>query len=228
METNTLPSFLAPYGEAILNWRFGRYDSFCGQNYGMADAYYETAISLVDICIKDNRDKKADAWIFPIMFHVSQFIELYLKGIRGQLSILSNPNLCESDIDFQKGSHNLTLLLNDVKRMISETPGLCCDPSWLGTVENYISILNANIDDYEGETDFTFARYPTTRNKKGTSKTTTQFYNSVSKNVYLNLSIYKRWIEETYDSLDGLSSYVSELLSNLHDMRSDCWGGDHQ
>jgi len=65
---------------AFLNWRFDPHDIIEVQFFNMAESYFETAIFLLKECIKDSYSKKADIWIFPILFNIIHGIEIYLKG----------------------------------------------------------------------------------------------------------------------------------------------------
>lgn len=81
---NELPSYFGSFGDitstVFLNWRFDIYEDVEGQFFIMAEGYFETSIELINNCIADNRSKKADIWIFPIMFNIVHGIEIYLKG----------------------------------------------------------------------------------------------------------------------------------------------------
>jgi|AKZA01.1.fsa_nt_gi hypothetical protein len=66
---------------AYLNWRFDKWRNINSQFYEMGKAYFNTAIILLDGCLNNNGDNKADAWIFPIMFNTVHGIEIYLKGL---------------------------------------------------------------------------------------------------------------------------------------------------
>lgn len=100
LDTKSLMKIIPNYFEftgdiehsAYLNWRFDSINNTENQFYEMGKAYLETAIQLVDICLKDNIDNKADIWIFPILFNVVHGIEIYLKGFNSQIRIcLFNP-----------------------------------------------------------------------------------------------------------------------------------------
>ena len=75
------------YATAYLNWRFDSKRDVEIKFYEMGKAYFATALSLIDTCLANNRDKKADTWIFPILFHIVHGIEVYLKGFNSQYRI---------------------------------------------------------------------------------------------------------------------------------------------
>lgn len=72
---------------AYMNWRTDKHEPIHNMNI-IADGYFESAILLAKSCLVDNRDKKADAIIFPMLFSVNHAIELYEKSICWSLNIL--------------------------------------------------------------------------------------------------------------------------------------------
>lgn len=100
---------------AYLNWRMGYHDSQRRQLVVMGDAFFDTAYNLLLQCLEDNDDKKADSWIFPILFNVVHGIEIYLKAINVSLNlILSKPN-----IKIQ-GNHNIQQLCETAVSLVLE------------------------------------------------------------------------------------------------------------
>ena len=74
---------------AFLNWRTGFACTSRRQFVIIGEAFFSTAYNLTQQCILDNHDKKADSWIFPIMFNVVHGIEVYLKAINAVLSFIA-------------------------------------------------------------------------------------------------------------------------------------------
>lgn len=75
---------------AYLNWRSNKYTNQRRQLVVMGDNFFSSAYNLLQQCINDNGDKKADSWIFPIMFNIVHGIEIYLKAINVILNIVLN------------------------------------------------------------------------------------------------------------------------------------------
>ena len=63
-----LPNYFEYNGDidknAYLNWRFRRFNDIESQFYELGKSYLETAMFLLERCLKDNSDKKADVWIY--------------------------------------------------------------------------------------------------------------------------------------------------------------------
>ena len=74
---------------AYLNWRTDRHDN-AHNLYVLASDYADGAITLIDCILVDNRDKKADALIMPIMYSIDQSIELFLKAIIREIEELED------------------------------------------------------------------------------------------------------------------------------------------
>lgn len=65
---------------AYLNWRFDFNRDLENKLFDMAKGYLETSMALTEQCLANNRDKKADTWIFTILFNAVHGIKVYLKG----------------------------------------------------------------------------------------------------------------------------------------------------
>lgn len=75
---------------SYLNWRTGFTHNSRQQFVIIGEAYFSTAYNLLQQCLLNNSDKKADSWIFPIMFNIVHGTEVYLKAINAILSIVLN------------------------------------------------------------------------------------------------------------------------------------------
>ena len=125
------------HNDPILNWAICKNDSVHSKNIIMAEGYYEAAVCLIDECLSDSITHKGDTWMFPIMFCVNQFIELYLKAIYIQLELIRLGEVDDTKVEINK-SHKLGDLLGDVKQLFSEKFD---KESWLDEVEEFISII---------------------------------------------------------------------------------------
>ena len=198
-------------GTAYLNWRFDNSKVITSQMCEMGKAYYETALNLLDTCLENNSDKKADSWIFPILFHTVHGIEVYLKGFNSQiktLELLSKKQKYE--VFGIEGTHNILQLLQTA---LSRFDKYTRDNKYLTSqeevkkirkkinfIKKFIKIL------YENTDDMTFARYPVT------SKKELQFYNNDSdyatyNNITIDLHIYKIWLCKIFSILDEITGF---------------------
>lgn len=71
---------------SYMNWRISKDDGM--SFWSLAEGYFETADALISKCLEDNSDKKADIFIFPILFNVVHAVELSLKAINDYLNII--------------------------------------------------------------------------------------------------------------------------------------------
>lgn len=200
--------------DPILNWRLSMYDSISGKNYTMADGYYKSSIFLINECLVNNNDKKGDIWIFPIMFCVNQFIELYLKGILTQLKQIDSSESSDWNINISEGSHNINILSKKLYEYQNLNLKHFLEPiEQLQVIVDFTEILSKQ----EGF-DFTFARYPTAKNNSKTKKSQPnkrQFYNNSYENCGLNLRLYLQWVKEIHNILDGITHNLGEQIYNL-------------
>lgn len=147
---------------AYLNWRSNKYTNQRRQLVVMGDNFFSSAYNLLQQCINDNGDKKADSWIFPIMFNIVHGIEIYLKAINVILNIVLN----EQNQVIQ-GGHDIKQLCQTSKSLIlkykNRNKNETTDQMWtaIKVIENFIENI------YEKTNDMTFARYPMDKNKNG-------------------------------------------------------------
>ncbi|WP_010024520.1 hypothetical protein [Sporolactobacillus inulinus] len=98
---------------AYINWRTERFDPIHNM-MTLADGFMDASLILAEQCLKDNRDKKADIIIYPILFNANHSIELYLKAIMWILNlILKNDKRVE-------GQHDIKQILNVVRSKVYE------------------------------------------------------------------------------------------------------------
>ena len=95
-----------------MNWRIPK---DVGTSFWiLAEGYFETADILMEKCLEDNSDKKADIFIFPILFDIVHAVELSLKAINDHLSIILHD---KAKID---GGHNIKQLPDVTLKLFQE------------------------------------------------------------------------------------------------------------
>lgn len=176
---------------SYLNWRTGFGHTPRRQFVVMGEAFFSTAYNLLQQCLLDNSDKKADSWIFPIMFNTVHGIEVYLKAINASLSVVLNKSRGVSE-----GGHDLKALCKTARNLIIEYQTLNKNTTTeqmfqgIKVVDKFI----ANI--YEKTDDMTFARYPLAKNKQG------HFYIQTFENEVIDLEILEEQIVYVFKMLD--------------------------
>ena len=214
---NVLPSFFEYMGDiektAILNWRFGFIRDTENQFYEMGKAYLQTAIQLIDDCMDNNWDKKADVWIFPILFNTVHGIEIYLKGFNSQIMILDKIEKNEYQDSTLEQGHNIQNLCRKALNLIKISSHTDLLPEF-EFINKFIDILYSNTN------DMTFARYPT-RNKGDA-----QFYVKQQNNINIDLDVIRIWVCKILSILDGCTSFVDYQIDQINDwlyeMQQDC------
>lgn len=194
---------------AYLNWRFDFTDDIESHFFSMGKGYFETSISLIEQCIADNHNKRADIWIFPILFNVVHGIEVYLKGFNSKYHVFceleETGELLDSKIE---GKHDIRQLCQVAIKSLRRN----ADTEILNEmmfVQRFIDILYQNTD------DMTFARYPIT------SKKNNHFYIGTQDNVTIDMDVLRQWVLRLYSVLDNVTGYVSSLTDQMKELRSE-------
>lgn len=176
---------------AYLNWRSNKYTNQRCQLVVMGDNFFSSAYNLLQQCINDNGDKKADSWIFPIMFNIVHGIEIYLKAINVILNIVLN----EQNQVIQ-GGHDIKQLCQTSKSLIlkykNRNKNETTDQMWtaIKVIENFIENI------YEKTNDMTFARYPMDKNKNG------HFYIQALDNSVIDMELLEKQMVIVYKMLE--------------------------
>lgn len=176
---------------AYLNWRSNKYTNQRRQLVVMRDNFFSSAYNLLQQCINDNGDKKADSWIFPIMFNIVHGIEIYLKAINVILNIVLN----EQNQVIQ-GGHDIKQLCQTSKSLIlkykNRNKNETTDQMWtaIKVIENFIENI------YEKTNDMTFARYPMDKNKNG------HFYIQTLDNSVIDMELLEKQMVIVYKMLE--------------------------
>lgn len=176
---------------AYLNWRSNKYTNQRRQLVVKGDNFFSSAYNLLQQCINDNGDKKADSWIFPIMFNIVHGIEIYLKAINVILNIVLN----EQNQVIQ-GGHDIKQLCQTSKSLIlkykNRNKNETTDQMWtaIKVIENFIENI------YEKTNDMTFARYPMDKNKNG------HFYIQTLDNSVIDMELLEKQMVIVYKMLE--------------------------
>ena len=190
---------------SYLNWKM----TYCSPNSSkfvcMGEAYLNTAYSLVQICLYNNSDKKADTWIFPILFNVIHGIEVYLKAINAILNV----DLRKEQTQIQ-GNHNIKQLCCVSKKLIAELNATDGDDITKDMVMAIDVIYNFIDNIYQKTNDMTFARYPINKEKKN------QFYIEDGRTV-VDLEVLKSQLPIIYNLL----KFIYEVPEMDIELRSE-------
>jgi hypothetical protein len=228
IETNELLKQLPDYfnfsgnlpSSAFLTWRFGSKNEVETKFYELGKTYFDTALAMMQICLTDNRDKKADVWIFPILFHVVHGIEIYLKGFNSQYRIFTKVSQFEYQETKIEGQHDIQQLCNVTLSLLRGNK----DKDLLkefGFVKQFIDILYAHTK------DMAFARYPLATDK------TEQFYVSQGENISIDLEVLTAWVTRIASILENCTSFVDfqieqtkEFQYEMQQAYGDPFGGE--
>ena len=173
---------------AYLNWNTDKND-YAYNMYLLASDYADGAITLINSILIDNRDKKADALIMPVLYCIDQSIEVYIKAVLRKIEIITG------SAESVYKSHDIKELLNCMTGMIKKkeikTAGL---QKHLSPVSSFIDELYPKIQvtDKDGRSfpGMDFARYPITTEGKP------HFYISANENVVIDVeNLGKRFVE---------------------------------
>lgn len=190
---------------AYMNWNLNKYT--IRRNFAvLGKSFFSTAFSLMQICLQDNNDKKADDWIFPIMFSIVHGIEVYLKVIIVSLNII-----LDKETKKIEGKHDIRQLAQGARKLIIQfnSSEKSFDSKQMLTaikvINNFIDII------YEKTDDMTFARYPMSRKKKGNKN---PFYLEVFGNEVVDMELFNKEIVAVFHMLDYLFEITDEMVEN--------------
>ncbi|WML56555.1 hypothetical protein [Neobacillus sp. PS2-9] len=193
---------------AYMNWRTQRYNPTHNMNV-IAKGFSDSALLLAKDILKDNRDKKADILIFPLLFNTNHSIEVYLKAICWQQNLLLNKN------ETFEPNHNLKGLFIKVIELENElnSGDQITFRERLSSLEMYIDELYGKIErtiekkgNFKTIHDITFSRYSLTNDFEP------QFYINTFDNVTVDLENYLAVFKGIFDNLDALSTHYYALL----------------
>lgn len=199
---------------AYMNWRVSAKKDVASQFWILADGYFETAILLIDTCLNDNSDKKADIYIFPILFNIVQGIELTLKAVIDYLYIILRE---EHKII---SGHNIRQLVTEAISRFRELKKV--DGS--DEIEQCIvgmKLVQKFVDNiYKKTDDMAFARYPID------TKAKEMFYAASLENVVVDLEVLREQSIYVITVLDYITDFLLRFLDYLSEIKSE-YGGDY-
>jgi len=182
---------------AFMNWRMSKFNNI--ENLlALAEGYMESALELVNKCLDNNDDKKADGLIFPILFNTNHGIELYLKSILWSLNLAYN-----TGYKLEKG-HNIKQLYETVVSRINTHQGVDSRKNFV----DYTAQLKEYIDETFSVNNSTpkdnkldFPRYPIS------NKYDNHFYVGSTENIVVNLENLRNVITEIHETLNDRTLY---------------------
>lgn len=170
---------------AYMSWRM-REGKEAVKYQEQGEGYFVSAIILLEQCLAENRDRKGDAVIFPVLFNAEQGVELYIKAffkLLGEHGILYQGRLRTHDIKTLFANWMTLLSQSDAAvRQIAEKD--------IETIRSFITHL------FEKTEDVTFARFPyDTHDVK-------HFYVDANSNIIVDMNILIKWIKACFYILD--------------------------
>ena len=190
---------------SYMNWRmgFGGAQEFAA----ISEGYAECAIQLIDLCLEDNSDRKADIWIFPIFHCIIHSIELYLKAIHFNLCILLEEKPTIS------ADHNIKQICEEAKAKILtiKNGDFYSDGEFMYTAIKVVHKFIVNI--YDKTNDMSFARYPISSKKKK------MFYSKkTAGNIVVDLEKMREQFSYVFMMLDSIMSILYNNLEFLSEI----------
>lgn len=187
---------------AYLNWRTHRHEHIHNMIV-LANGFMSSSLLLTEQVLIDNRDKKADSLIYPILFNVNHGIELYLKAISWSLNNLNN-----TDKKFRT-NHNLNELLQDVISLVrlfeSDKDKLKEFDRRIRPLENFIKEIYSKIENIKSDGkkiyNIDFSRYSLTLQGEP------QFYINELENVIVDMENFYEVFSQIHKSLDGIAKH---------------------
>ncbi|WP_342567783.1 hypothetical protein MKY09_05305 [Psychrobacillus sp. FSL K6-4046] len=192
---------------AYINWRIEKHNPIKNM-LTIADGFMESSIILAEQALEDNRDKKADIIIYPILFNANHAIELYLKAIGWTVNILlHNDKKVE-------GGHDIQQILNVVKSRVNEfemdKDRKKTFKELISNLENYIKELFLKIETEDGgkkKGNMDFSRYPFD------TKYVSHFYIETFDNVVVDLENFVEKFKEIGQNLNQIAfHYLYDFL----------------
>lgn len=183
---------------AFLNWRISKGDDIINL-LNLADGFLQSSIELAKVCLQDNKDKKADILIFPILHNANHGIELYLKALNWILN-----KIMDNGYTFEKG-HNIKKLLATVRSRITIYKGNIKLKEFDDSTKElaaYINELFLKIEASDKSDKMDFSRYPFSKNDDS------HFYVMEIGNVEIDLENYVHTFENIKEKIETISDYL--------------------
>ena len=197
---------------AYMNWRTRQHQPIHDMII-IADGYIKAAIMLAKDCLKDNKDKKADIVVFPMLFSVNHAIELYLKAINWSLNILleEKETFC--------GGHDIRQIWNTVRKRVVKFETSKDQKKQFKEMtkelEAYIVELYDKIDkDHNANVkmkNMDFSRYPFNIDDEY------HFYIENYENEVVDLEVFVEVFQIIGDNLSSIAGYYEEIATFVPD-----------
>ena len=188
-----------------MNWRISKDDGM--SFWSLAEGYFETADALISKCLEDNSDKKADIFIFPILFNVVHAVELSLKAINDYLNIILY------DKAKIEGGHDIKQLSDVTLKLLQKFKAKENNNEVAESI-TAIKLVKKFIDNiFEKTNDMAFARYPIN------SKNEDMFYNATLQNVMVDMELLQEQIAYVATMLDFVFDYLCRYIEYIQEMK---------
>ena len=192
---------------AYMNWRMDAHSA--EHNLAeMGNGFFLAAECLLQNALDNNRDKRADVLVFPILYSIDQGIEVYLKAIICLIELIASG---ESN---NYTTHNILQLFREMKSLIKKkektTKGL---DKHLNSLSAYSNELVNVAADKKGNPKMDFARYPFDTDG------TPHFYVSFT-NTPVDMECLLMRAREIKESLDSLYTMYSVELDQLMEQKA--------
>lgn len=194
---------------SYMNWRLPFSKDYGMRFWAFAESYFEAANTLIEKCLEDNSDKKADSYIFPIFFDIVHGIELSLKAINDYLSIILNakPSI-ESGHRIKQLSDVALARLMDLKKEDGSQD--------LDETITAIQLVKQFIDNIYSKTDdMAFARYPINSRKED------MFYTAQLNSIVVDMEALHEQLSYVATMLDYVFGFLCRYLEYLYEVRSE-------
>ena len=190
---------------SYMNWRISKDDGM--SFWSLAEGYFETADALISKCLEDNSDKKADIFIFPILFNVVHAVELSLKAINDYLNIMLY------DKAKIEGGHDIKQLSDVTLKLLQKFKAKENNNEVAESI-TAIKLVKKFIDNiFEKTNDMAFARYPIN------SKNEDMFYNATLQNVMVDMELLQEQIAYVATMLDFVFDYLCRYIEYIQEMK---------
>lgn len=190
---------------SYMNWRISKDDGM--SFWSLAEGYFETADALISKCLEDNLDKKADIFIFPILFNIVHAVELSLKAINDYLNIiLYDKAKIEGGHDIKQLS-DVTLKLFRKFKEKENSAEVAESITAIKLVKKFIDNI------FEKTNDMAFARYPINSKKED------MFYNATLQNVMVDMELLQEQMAYVATMLDFVFDCLCRYIECIQEMK---------
>ena len=189
---------------SYMNWRISK---DVGMSFWiLAERYFETADILIKKCLEDNSDKKADIFIFPILFDIVHAVELSLKAINDHLSIILH------DKAKIEGGHNIKQLSDVTLKLFQEFKKKSNSNEIVGSIKAIKLVKQFISNIFEKTDDMAFVRYPINSKKED------MFYAASTENVVVDMELLKEQLSYVTTMFDFVFDFLCRYIEYLQEI----------